>query len=65
MTKTHTFDDGIVVELDDDVEVEDLLAADDGDEDPEVHAVRLEAAEARLEEIDDPDDEPEGIEVGA
>ena len=28
MSKTHTFDDGTTVELDDDVEVEDFLEAD-------------------------------------
>lgn len=28
MSKTYTFDDGTVVELDDDVEVEDFLNAD-------------------------------------
>lgn len=63
MSKTHTFDDGTVVELDDDVEVEDFLELGD-EEEASVHAARVEEAEAEVERPDNPDDEPAGIEVG-
>lgn len=64
MSKRHAFDDGIVVELDDDVEVEDFLNAD-ADEDSEDHKERVAKAEKNVEEPTDVDDEPAGIEVGA
>lgn len=62
MSKTHEFDDGIVVELDDDVEVEDFLDADAG-EDSDEHAQA--ADKIKVEEPTDVDEEPAGIEVGA
>lgn len=62
MSKTHEFDDGIVVELDDDVEVEDFLDADAG-EDSDEHAQVADEVEA--DEALDVDEEPAGIEVGA
>ncbi|MGJ9405248.1 hypothetical protein ACHABQ_02850 [Nesterenkonia aurantiaca] len=64
MSKTHEFDDGTVVELDDDVEVEDFLDAD-ADEGTDEHAALVEQAEAKVEEPSEVDEEPAGIEAGA
>lgn len=65
MTKTHTFDDGVEVELDDDVEVEDFLEADaDSLDDNEFQDI-LTAAEAEEEADPVPDheveEEPDGV----
>ncbi|NDK31171.1 hypothetical protein [Nesterenkonia haasae] len=60
MSKTHEFDDGTVVELDDDVEVEDFLNADADDISEEDHAALVAKCEAEVDTSDlDEDYEPE------
>lgn len=64
MSKTNKFEDGVTVELDDDVEVEDFLNAD-AEEGTDEHQARVTKAEAEVDEPTDVDGEPAGIEVGA
>ncbi|WP_147107104.1 hypothetical protein [Nesterenkonia populi] len=61
MPKTHRFDDGTVVELDDDVEVEDFLDADADDIEDQDYEQLVKDCEARVEVGDEPEDlEPAG-----
>lgn len=64
MSRTHKFDDGVTVELDEGVEVEDFLDADP-EEGTDDHAALVAEAEQNVDEPSDVDDEPAGIEVGA
>lgn len=59
MGKTHTFDDGTTVELDDDVEVEDFLEADaEAGISGKEYAALIAKAEAEVDtsDLDDADD---------
>ena len=63
----HEFEDGTVVELDSDVEVEDFLEADAEDGTPgEDYAALVAKAEADEPEIDEPEDDelPAGVPEG-
>ena len=65
MPKRHTFDDGTVVELDDDVEVADFLEADaeEGITGKD-YAALVAKAEAEEGELDgDSEEEPDGVSV--
>lgn len=69
MPKTHTFDDGVTVELDDDINVEDFHDADAEEDitgdDYAALVAQAEADETEAGPLDvDSDEEPDGIGEG-